>query len=1482
MRVKFTLHRSPAPVDLEVTADGTSTVGDLARALVLADPRGAADPGSVTLAAAESAGPRLIDPTRAVAESGIRSGQTVQVVAAPAYIGDDAPAAVVRVLSGPLAGSELPLRAGSNVVGRDPGADVVLDDALVSKRHARINVDAGIEIIDLGSANGLVMGGEQIARTSLSPDDVVLLGSTEISVIPLTRPGTVHASTSTVEVVRTPRVVPRYEKPDFPAPKPPKALTPQRLPFIALIAPLLMGVFLYVITQNVLSVVFIALSPLIMLAAWLDQVLSARSQYKRDVQRFEASLEHFETLMEREQGEERAVRIAEVPALADALSSLSSWGDLTWTHRPEHPQFLTARLGTGRLPSRVGIELNGLDETEPDYSDRLLAVRERFALIDDVPVVADLREAGNVGFAGGKDAADAARASQSATAAARAFAMQLVATHSPAELVVTAFTSPATRRVWSWLEWLPHTSSPHTPLDGPHLAANPGTAAGLLARLEGLVEERSGGKEGTALRGPVPSGAEPEPAAPAVPAVVVLVEDGATVDRARLTRLAERGPDVGVHLVWVAATAAAIPAACRTFLVVDGAAEGTAAGIVRRGLSTTPVRVELLDEATAVAWARVLAPTVDAGAPVDDESDLPRAVSFIDLADADIGADAAVIADRWRESDSITVRDGRPPERRKKEGNLRALVGHGGGGAFHLDLRSQGPHALVGGTTGAGKSEFLQSWVLGMASAHSPDRVTFLFVDYKGGSAFADCVDLPHTVGLVTDLSPHLVRRALTSLRAELRYREHLLNRKKAKDLVSLERTGDPETPPSLIIVVDEFAALVGEVPEFVDGVVDVAQRGRSLGLHLILATQRPAGVIKDNLRANTNLRVALRMADTEDSSDILGTPMAAHFDPSIPGRGAAKTGPGRIATFQTGYVGGWTTDEKPQPQIDIRELDFGVGARWDVPAAEVKAAADPGPTDIARIVRTVRSAASALAIPAPRRPWLDELAAAYDLARLPSPRTDERLLLGVLDDPATQSQPTTSYEPDRDGNVAIFGTGGSGKSTALRTLAVSAAITPRGGPVHVYGLDFGAGGLRMLEGLLHVGAVIDGDDGERVTRLLRMLRDIVDERSARYGDLRAGTITEYRRLAERPDEARIVVLIDGLGAFREQYEFAPGSAGWFTLFSQIAVDGRQVGVHFVMTGDRPNALPTSIASTVQKRFVLRLATDDDYLLVGAPKDVLTPASPPGRAILDGDEMQFAVLGGSANMAVQARELERLATAMERQGVVAAPRVGRLPEQVALASLPATTAKGDLVIGLADEDLGPLGIDPHGAFLLAGPPASGRTTALETIGRALRRSDPARPLVHLSARRSGLRLASDLRYAATGPSAVADLAGLLVDAIDAGTLAAPAILVEHLTEFSGTEAESPLDRLIRAADRAEGFVVGEGETSTWGQAWTLAQPFKAARQGLLLAPSDVDGDTLFGLSLGRVKRADFPVGRGFAIHQGRARRAQIAVSDGTA
>lgn len=1467
MRFKVTLRRPAGDVDLSIAADATASVADVAAQLAAADPSGNGFVASaLTLRVTEAGGvARNLDAGLGIVDSGLRSGARIAVTASGAAPTRQA-AAVLRVVSGRDAGKEFSLPTGVSVIGRDhrdPGIDVLLSDPLISKRHARITVGDVVEITDLNSANGVVISGGQVSRATVTAADVVVLGETSLRITQLAR--AVQASGSLVEHIRSPRVVPPYPGREFEAPKPPALAQPQRFPLIALAAPLIMGAVIYAIQPQIMAVLMMALSPVLLVGAWVDQTMVSRRQFKAQKKQFDTSMLRLQERLESERDAERRARQAEAPALTECRTAVEQLGPLLWTRRPEHSDFLAVRLGLGRAPSRNEVVLPQGNDTKPEFLDQLEALRIEFGEIDEVPILADLGRDGALGVAGPE---------AKSVAVARGLVLQVAALHSPAEVMLCALTSPASRPDWEWLKWLPHTSSAHSPLAGDHLADSLTAGTALLAQLEGVVDARLGDDSPTP-RGEWRPDVAAERDAVRTPAIVVVVENDAPLDRGRLTRLAERGPDAQVYLLWCAPSTAQLPAACRAFVEVDSTDAGGLAGLVRLGARVHPVACEPLTAGAADALARSLAPVVDIGSPIDDDSDLPNQVSYPVLAGEELLDSTESVIDKWRENHSLTVRDGSAPVRRKVEGNLRALVGHDGLAPLYLDLRRQGPHALVGGTTGAGKSEFLQSWVLGMAAGHSPDRLTFLLVDYKGGAAFADCEKLPHTVGQVTDLSPHLVRRALTSLRAELKYREALLHAKKAKDLVSLERTGDPDCPPSLVIIVDEFAALVQEVPEFVDGVVDVAQRGRSLGLHLILATQRPSGVIKDNLRANTNLRVALRMADTDDSTDILGDPMAAHFDPSVPGRGALKTGPGRLQPFQTGYAGGWTTSEPPRPRIDVTELPFGGGPAWEVPEVEAIEVADPGPNDIARMVATISRASAGAAVPAPRKPWLPELAPIYNLKAMANPRTDARLPLGVVDLPESQAQREVFYEPDRDGNLAIFGASGSGKSTALRTLAAAAAFTVRGGPMHVYGLDFGSRGLQMLAELPHVGAIIHGDDSERVVRLLRFLRGVVDARAVQFRAVNAGSLAEYRRLAGVPTEPRYLLLIDGVGVFRERYEFGSAEASaWFTAFAQIAADGRELGVHVVMTGDRPNALPPSIAATVQRRIVLRLADAEEYVLMGVPKDILGPSSPAGRAILEGTECQLALLGENPNVAVQAREISALATSLKRVGMQPVP-IGKLTDQVRLGELPPGSG-GEIVIGVDDVTLGPASLPPRGSLLLAGPPGSGRTTALGTIAAALARTG-VRP-VFLTARRSPLGGRSSWSDEATGAADVAALATLLADRIESsGGSGVPAILIEHLPDFSNGEAEFPLDRLIQVALREGCFVVGEGETSAWSQAYTLSRAFKAGKAGLLLTPGDMDGDTLLGTPLGRIRRADFPAGRGFLISSGRARKLQVAM-----
>jgi len=1455
MKLKLTYHRDGERqgVDLVVTTEPATTVGAIAAQLATTDPEGGPPTPHATgytLAVIGSPGvaPVPLDPEQPLAESGIVSGSVVRLepVRSPATAADarrDA-AAVVRVVAGPDAGKEFTVGIGSSVIGRAQGCEVRLGDPLVSRQHARLNVTDTIEVVDLGSSNGLGIGDELVDRVLLRPGEEVRIGDSVLTVHRL-RPAPGTAPTARL-FNRPPVLTPRYEGKEMVAPEPPDPPSQQRFPILPLFAPLILGLVLYLSTKSLTSLVFVGMSPLLIVANAVESRTSGLRTYREREQLFRDDVADLVTTATAAASEEAEARRRESPSPDDCTAAAGALAPLLWSRRPDLPGFGEVRLGLGRRPARNHIKLPSGKRNNRALWHELDAAVAPFATVDDVPVLADLG-AGALGVAG--PVADR-------LGIARGIVAQVVCLHSPAELVVVAMTSSQSAAGWEWLKWLPHCLSPQSPLESaPLVSSGPGCAT-LLGELEREVALRSD----TATRDGRELEDEPDVA------VLVLVEDDAPADRSRLVALARSGPPVGIYLLWAANDTTELPAACTVYVEAGSADTPARAGFVHEAELVSPVRLEPLPATTVEQLARQLAPVLDASAPGDEQGALPSSVPLLSIVGHELAEVPDAVLERWRESRSLTDPAVERPGTLRPPATLRAVIGLSALGVHVLDLRTHGPHALVGGTTGSGKSELLQTWIVGMALSNSPERVTFLLVDYKGGSAFSDCVQLPHTVGLVTDLSQHLVRRALTSLAAELRHREQILHRKGAKDLATLEQRGDPDAPPSLVIVVDEFAALVQEVPEFVDGVVNVAQRGRSLGLHLILATQRPAGVIKDNLRANTNLRLALRMADEADSTDVLGSAEAASFDPSIPGRAVSKTGPTQRVAFQAAYIGGWTSRTPPPPDIGIETFGFGPRREWRPEAAVGRAVDSSGPNDIKRLVDNVRAAHDRAGVRAPRRPWLDELAPVYDLAVLPSPRRDDQLVFGVVDLPARQEQPTVAFYPDRDGNLAVYGTGHSGKSVLLRTLAVAAGLTKRGGPCHVYGLDFGSRGLHMLEDLPHVGSIVPGSDVERIGRLLGLLRATIDERAERFARVGAGSIGEYRLLAGKPDEARMLLLVDGMGAFRTAFEGTEHNR-LFETFLGIAADGRGTGVHVVVSADRSGAVPSALASHLQRRVVLRLADANDYALMGVPSDVVGPKSPPGRGLLGEDEVQVAVLGGSSDVAVQARAMNDLAASMTRAGTTAVPPIRRLPDVVSLQELP-VAIDGRPTIGLAGNTLAPIGVAPAGAFLVTGAPASGRTTAVACLLTSLRRWRPDTRFFYFGNLRSSLPAQVSFERAATTPEEAAALASWIQSSLPATGAEAPYVVaIESLADFLNGPADSALVSMARALVSAGHLVIGEGESSSVVSSFPLLSVLRNERSGLVLQPDQTDG-AILRVQFPRTRRADFPPGRGFLVQRG--------------
>ncbi len=1423
------VHGADISTDVAVEVEPGATFGDVSDALGLL--HHVRDGATLTVARTGQT-PRRDD---RVADVDVRSGDRLTLVDsinALFSVTSEAIAATLVITAPTGTAMEYPVRYGDNVVGRDLDCDVVIKDQQASRRHARINVTDVVTITDLGSKNGVVVADKAITTpTVLRLGQDAEIGDLRLSIHDHLRAVEAVASRNRVEFNRPPRVTRPYGGVQVELPAPPDRPRKQRVPMISAVVPVILGVFMYFLLGPI-GAVFMLLSPVLLIASWVEAKRTGQFEFKEQLAEHRSMIEEQVQRLEAERDLEVRSRFNETPGGGELGGLVRSLSDRLWERAPEDADFLRLRIGTAELPSRTTVTVSSGGAR--DLRKEVEAIPGRFELLDDVPLAVDLLAHRGIGIAGPLHAT---------RALARSLVMQAAAMHSPTDLAVIALVGEGGLNQWGFLKWLPHARS----LGGSQLASTSHHALTIVNELMGARAS-----DGSSL-----------------PAVLVVIDETCPVERRRLMPLLEAGAAAGVGFLWVSSARHRLPKACGVVVEIDPDHLAAQTGFTSSGLTVAPTRWEGMSLADATAVARDITPVIDVTGRIDDDTEIPSAVAFADLySGAHVLDDPSSILELWQQHETAD---------RHTEHGLRVPVGMQSGAPFVLDLRQDGPHALVAGTTGAGKSEFLQALIVGLATMHSPERVTFLLVDYKGGAAFKECVALPHTVGMVTDLDRNEVRRALVSLNAELHHRELLLQKADAKDLIEMERKGHPDTPPSLLIVVDEFAALAKEIPEFVDGVVDVALRGRSLGLHLVLATQRPAGVITGQIRANTNLRVALRMAADDESSDVVGSPVAAAIERRLPGRAVARIGPQELVPFQSAYVGGHTMANVVPPMVRVRLFGFD----HDSAVVEERRVVVPAdhPSDLQRLVVNHGRAFGLSGARPPRRPWLPPLAANYELGRLPRPKDDLSIVLGVRDEPVRQLQALASFRPDTDGGLLILGTGGAGKTVALRSIAISAGLAAEASrhQVEVHALDFAGRGLDVLEALPHVGSVIAGDDTERVTRLLRTLRERIDQRAVDFAAVRAASLPEYRRSGPGgASTSRVIVLLDSYPGFQAMHERIEAGR-WLDLFSRLVADGRQVGVHFVITADRRTSVPMALVSSLPKRLVLRLSSDEEYSNAGAPTGILSAKSPPGRAIVDGQEVQIAVLGGSANGERQAEAIARLAARLGDGVMAPAPSVGVLPDELRRESLGASTPD-DLAFGLGDADLAPRALRlARGHVLVTGPPRSGKTTALATIAQAA--AAVRLPTFHVHVRPTALAHAPFWGKVARGAEDGAELLERIGGAVpQLGKRVV--IVVDDIGELADSEADTALLELLRLSREHPVTIVAAVDNTVARRQYSGVIP-EMRKDGiaLLLQPdTDNDGD-IAGVVLPRRTRGAWPEGRGYLATRGAAELVQVAIPD---
>jgi DNA segregation ATPase FtsK/SpoIIIE, S-DNA-T family len=1001
-----------------------------------------------------------------------------------------------------------------------------------------------------------------------------------------------------------------------------------------------------------------------------------------------------------------------------ALATLGG-GTRLWERRPGHEDFARVRIGLGSR--RAALELvppqtKPIEDLEPLSAISLRRFVHAHQSVPGLPITLGLRNFSSVEFAG---------QAGPALGLLRFMLGQLAVLHSPDELRIAVLTDEAGLTEWDWIKWLPHTAHPRL-----QDAAGP---LRLVAADHGDLMDLLGEEFGE--RSPHDRGAQPSVAEPFYAVVLHRVQLPAD------SRLLEPGLRNAVVLD---ATGAMLGGANVLRLTCTDAEVEYPVGD-----STARADADQLSVGAAEHLARLLAPrrtggTVELAAkPLESDFELTTLLGIRNARGFDVPA-------KWR------------PRAAQSE-RLRVPIGVTGDGEIvELDLKESaqngmGPHGLLIGATGSGKSELLRTLIIGLAATHSSEILNFVLVDFKGGATFLGMDRLPHTSAVITNLAGELplVDRMQDSINGEVIRRQELLRESGRASLFDYEKArlaGAQLTPmPTLLLVVDEFSELLAGKPEFIELFVTIGRVGRSLGIHLLLASQRLDEGRIHKVEGHLSYRIALRTFSSMESRSVIGVSSAYEL-PSAPGNGFLKIDTTNLVRFKAAYVSGPCKSPQEDSGSGVIGPEEGEVVRFGLAQRSPKAL-EPAPTDpdgpgAGGPAKDGQESAESLldiligrlegAGPPARQVWLPPLNDAPSLDQLlpglvPDPARglhaagfpglgSLRVPLGVVDRPYEQSRDLLLADlAGADGHVGVAGAPQTGKSTLIRTLLLSLALTHSPLQVQFYCLDFSGGGLASVSGLPHVGSVATRLDRDRVVRTVEEVYQLIELRETRFNDLGLESMAGYRAAHARGEFTDpfgdVFLVVDGWATLKQDFEELEPRVG------EIAARGLSFGVHLVASAVRWSEIRPRTRDLLGTRFELRLG-DPMESAVKSAKAAAVP-SRPGRGLTRSGHHFLSALprldGGSGTGDLSAATKGAAAETDVFWTGPRAPEVRMLPLRLPAGRLPAPEGDLRVCLGLDEKRLGPVWHDfgkvPH--LMVFGDAETGKTNALRLVANAI-------------------------------------------------------------------------------------------------------------------------------------------------------------------